>query len=192
MLTKAEFYKKHNGRAMDYDGVAGVQCVDLAKFYLNECFGIKPGSWGNARDYWYNTNPALLPYFKKIKNTKEFVPKRGDICIFDDSQKKYGHICIATNTGAEKNNTQYFYSYDQNYNNIKACTLTKHNYSRFLGVLRPKYWCAKQELNIRAGAGTEYEILGTLHKGEIREVYSLNDTWAEIGNGKYVSAKYLD
>ena len=31
MITYNDFISKHIGKAVDYDGVAGVQCVDLAK-----------------------------------------------------------------------------------------------------------------------------------------------------------------
>lgn len=43
-MTFDQFIKKHLGKAMDYDGVSGVQCVDLAKYYLDEVFGIKAGA----------------------------------------------------------------------------------------------------------------------------------------------------
>ena len=42
MIIYDKFIKNHNGKAVDYDGTAGVQCVDLVKCYLNEVFGIKP------------------------------------------------------------------------------------------------------------------------------------------------------
>ena len=53
-MTFDQFIKKHLGKAMDYDGVSGVQCVDLAKYYLDEVFGIKAGAWGDARAYYEN------------------------------------------------------------------------------------------------------------------------------------------
>lgn len=191
MLTTAEFISKHNGKACDYDGVAGVQCVDLIKAFADEKFGIssKGKSWGNARDYWYNTPPELARITKKIKNTPDFIPKRSDICIFDDAQKKYGHICL----GADGNNTtKTFYSYDQNYNGKKACTYTKHNFNRFLGVLRPIYLCTTANLNVRAGAGTNFEIVDTLDKGTLVKPLEYVNGWAKIGENKYCSAKYLD
>lgn len=50
--TYTEFIKKYNGKAKDYDGVAGVQCVDLIKYYLKEVFGLNPGAWGDAHCYY--------------------------------------------------------------------------------------------------------------------------------------------
>ena len=51
-MTFDSFVKRYIGKAVDYDGVAGVQCVDLVKLYLYNVFGIRAGAWGNARDYW--------------------------------------------------------------------------------------------------------------------------------------------
>ena len=34
-----EFINAYNGKSFDYDGVSGVQCVDLAKMYLDKVFG---------------------------------------------------------------------------------------------------------------------------------------------------------
>ena len=41
-MTYQEFVNKYNGVGTDYDGVAGVQCVDLIKLYLNKVFGLNP------------------------------------------------------------------------------------------------------------------------------------------------------
>lgn len=43
-MTYQEFVNKYNGVGTDYDGVAGVQCVDLIKLYLNKVFGLNPGA----------------------------------------------------------------------------------------------------------------------------------------------------
>ena len=36
IMTFSEFMKKYIGHSIDFDHVAGVQCVDLVKLYLNE------------------------------------------------------------------------------------------------------------------------------------------------------------
>lgn len=133
-----EFVKKYLGTPTDYDKASGVQCVDLAKLYLNKVFGIKPGTWGNAKNYWtgFSSHPELVKNFKKIKNTPDFVPKKGDIVIWNgdiSSKNDYGHIAIATGEG----NTSYFYSYDQNWGG-KPMAKIKHTYKAVYGVLRPK------------------------------------------------------
>lgn len=48
-MNYKEFINTYNGRTFDYDGVAGAQCVDLAKMYLDKVFGIKPRSMGKRK-----------------------------------------------------------------------------------------------------------------------------------------------
>ncbi len=80
-MTFDSFVKRFIGKAVDYDGVSGVQCVDLVKLYLYNVFGIRAGAWGNARDYWldFGSHKIMKENFTKIKNTPEFVPQKGDI-----------------------------------------------------------------------------------------------------------------
>ena len=49
-------------------------------------------------------------------------------------------------------------------------------------------------VNIREGAGTEYDVIGTLKKGELVEILDCGYGWCEIEDGGdegYVSASYL-
>lgn len=138
-MTYDEFIKKHNGVAVDYDGAAGRQCVDLATAYFNEVFGsgIK-NFWYDAHHFWdlFDKNTWLKANFTKVKNTPSFVPKKGDVAIWSGTLNGgWGHIAICTGEG----NTRYFYSYDQNWlGKNDPCTKIKHNYNHVLGVLRPK------------------------------------------------------
>ena len=133
-MTFDEFVKKYNGKSIDYDGTYGVQCVDLIKQYANSVFGVKGGSWGNGEDYWNNTASALAKITTKIKNTASFVPKKGDIMVWNGNVGGgAGHVAICTGEGT----TSYFYSYDQNWNG-KAMHKVKHDYDNVYGVLRPK------------------------------------------------------
>lgn len=134
-MNYQEFINTYNGKSIDYDGVAGVQCVDLAKMYLDKVFGIKAGAWGNAKDYYENYNNLPLGNtFDRIGNTASFVPQRGDIVVWGAGLgNKYGHIAIATGEG----NTSNFYSYDLNWGS-KVVKKVQHNYKGFLGVLRAK------------------------------------------------------
>ena len=137
-VTYSKFISNHAGKAMDYDGVAGAQCVDLAKFYLYEVFGIKPGSWGHAYAYYdeFYSHKELVDNFTRIANTADFVPKKGDILVWKKALNgAYGHIAIASGVG----NTDYFESYDQNWTGCHdACTRIRHSYKYLAGVLRPK------------------------------------------------------
>ena len=130
-----EFINTYNGKSFDYDGAAGVQCVDLAKMYLDKVFGIKPGAWGNAKDYYENyNNLPLKNTFDRIANNASFVPQKGDIVVWGAGLgNTYGHIAIATGEG----NTSNFNSYDLNWGS-KTVKKVSHNYKGFLGVLRTK------------------------------------------------------
>lgn len=137
MISYDEWVDKNLGKAIDFDGAYGVQCVDLAKHFIKNVLGVTPQSIGNAIEYYNkrNTSKYLLDNFTWIDNTKEFVPQKGDLGVFK-SKSGNGHICVCTGEGT----TSYFYSYDQNYPkaNHEPMTLIKHTYSSFLGVLRPK------------------------------------------------------
>lgn len=211
-MNYQEFINYYNGKALDYDGVSGVQCVDLAKFYLNRVFGLQPGAWGNAKDYYlnYNAIPSLVNNFTRIANTPSFVPQKGDIVIWGTGLGKYGHIAIATGEG----NTSQFYSYDMNWGG-KACKKVLHNYKGFLGVLRPKdqskitglnsnptpslFWvridkekaCVRSQPNSNTGAlagskylykGNTFQAVGTVEGENV----SGNNIWYKSWKGNYV------
>ncbi len=151
-----EFIKKYNGKATDYDGGCGVQCVDLAKLYMDKVLGIKIGAIGNAEAYWnrYNELSILNKNFNRIPNTPDFIPQKGDIVVWGKKHGKWGHIAIADGVGT----TSYFYSYDQNWGGKgQGMTRIKHTYkSGFEGVLRPK----RQDLinSVKFAQGQAVEI----------------------------------
>lgn len=136
-MTFNKWVKENLGKGIDYDGTYGVQCVDLAKHYIKNVLGVTPQSIGNAIEYYSKrkTSEYLTKNFKWIDNTAEFIPKKGDLCVFT-SKSGNGHISVATGEGT----TSYFYSYDQNFPKAKHEPMTKikHSYTSFLGVLRPK------------------------------------------------------
>ena len=135
-MTMDNWVKKFIGKGLDYDNAYGIQCVDLVKHFAANVLGVTPQSIGNAIEYYNkrHTSDYLTHNFKWIGNTAEFVPQKGDVCVFT-SKSGLGHVSIASGEGNEK----YFYSYDQNYPSSKHEPMTKikHGYSSFLGVLRP-------------------------------------------------------
>ena len=101
MTAVKTFIEQWRGNRVDYDKVFDYQCVDEIKQYLDECFGLKPGAWGNAVDYWTGTHPAILEKFDKVQGT----PQLGDIIVYGQPYGRgvengrvvyYGHIAIAT------------------------------------------------------------------------------------------------
>ncbi len=172
-----EFVKAYMGKSIDYDGVSGVQCVDLVKVYMNKVFGLKPGAWGNAKDYYENFNnvSALKNNFTRIANTPEFMPIKGDICVWGrnvSSSHNYGHIAIATGEG----NTKELYTYDQNWNG-KAMKKVKHNYIAFLGVLRPKNQAPFTAASNPFKKGNVYTLTVDV---KVREAAGTNAKWKTV------------
>lgn len=135
-MTFDAFVNKYLGRAVDYDGAAGEQCVDLAKAYLKEVHDVPQFSIGGSAKYYYssfNSFPKLKEKFIRIANTPEFVPLKGDLAVWRETEgNKHGHVAICTGVG----DTKSFYTYDMNWNG-KAMKKVKHNYKGFYGVLRP-------------------------------------------------------
>ena len=133
-----EFVKKYLGKAVNYDGVAGVQCVDLAKLYADKVFGLKFGSFGDAHCYYdnYPSNKVLRDNFERIANTPSFVPQLGDLVVWSSRRSRgHGHIAISDGTGG----TRSFYTYDFNWDGKGgAMKRIKHDYLNVLGVLRPR------------------------------------------------------
>lgn len=134
----SEWINKYNGKKTDYDGVYGVQCVDLIDCYIDKCLGLKKGFWGNAKYWWTNRNSSAW-----LKNNFEFITpsykngelKAGDIGI--RTSGTYGHIFIVKESTA---NGKLKY-YDQNADGKGAAmTLREVPYTSAYvnGVLRPK------------------------------------------------------
>lgn len=140
-MTFSAFKTKWIGKRVDYDKVFGYQCVDLIKQYLKEREGLSPGAWGNAIDYWYKTNPAILKGYYKVATSRV---KRSDIVIMKGlSGNPYGHIGLADAKYIP--NYPYFKILEQNGSSGSGTGLgadairTKWKpRSRVIGVLRRK------------------------------------------------------
>ena len=85
--------KWYVGKYIDFDGYYGAQCMDLAVDYVYWATDGKVKLWGNAVDAIRND---LGKYGKVIKNTKDFVPRVGDIAVWTQAPAHplYGHIGI--------------------------------------------------------------------------------------------------
>lgn len=127
-MNVQDFINQYKGRAWDFDGYYGAQCVDLVQFFAK---WLGYGRFtGNAIDLW---NQAGSNYVQ-IPNTPSFVPQAGDIAVWGRSfGNGYGHVGICTGNG----NRDWFESLDANWGDSRALVV-RHNYVGFLGVLRPK------------------------------------------------------
>lgn len=186
-MTYDEFIKEYNGKAIDYDGGYGVQCVDLAKLYLDKVFGIKIGAIGNAEAYWrrYNEIPALKDNFIQTSG----IPQKGDIIVWGKELSEHGHIAIATGDG----NLQKFTSYDQNWG-IKNMHQVEHSYFAVSGLLR-----AKDQSKINGGITNQdlfdidlyYWKYEDLRKNVGSDYNSLFGHWIQFGIKEGRQASYV-
>ena len=120
------------GKALDYDGVYGAQCVDLIAFYYRYLGNTTPG--GNARDYCSN---ALPSGWKRITNSSGFVPQPGDICVWGANaggNGSYGHVAIYINGNSSRINTV-----DQNYLNNQKTDYHFWNTAQVTCFIRPDF-----------------------------------------------------
>lgn len=53
------------------------------------------------------------------------------------------------------------------------------------------WYVACRELNVRAGAGTDYPVIGTHGRGEALDVVRVAGGWAELADGGFVKVEYL-
>lgn len=179
MKSYEDFIKSVIGTSFDEDHASGIQCVDLIKRYLKEVFGLNvPNGFGNAIDYYkeYNNKKLLNTNFERIENTPSFIPKQGDIMVWNEKRGKgAGHVAICTGIGDTKN----FYSYDLNWNNAKKVKEVKHDYKNVLGVLRYKKKEEKKTVNYKMGDLVYLPVLftGAKENGNVLVEYKKNQFW---------------
>lgn len=135
------------------------QCMDLA--YAYTLFLNYPKSTIQhlyAYQAFSSPNDITNEYFQIIPNTPDLVPQEGDIGVFNKTASNIaGHICICTGDG----NTDTFKSLDQNWAGQSKVAEVQHNYSNFLGVLRPKITGEindQTKLPIIDASGNEMEV----------------------------------
>lgn len=135
----SKWVKNNLGNKIDYDGVYGVQCVDLIKSYIKNVLEIEPQSIGNAIDYYKKRNRIkyLKDNFTAYDYSDSFKFHKGDIIVMQGSSS-YGHIAVCTG----EYNKGGVYAYDENYKG-SGDGMTKR-YFEFEGpytikcILRPK------------------------------------------------------
>lgn len=160
------------GKKIDYDGVYGVQCVDLIDDYIVNCLGLKIGFYGNAKDWWNkrNSNKWLKDNFEFI-DPRNTVAQKGDIGI--RTSGTYGHIFIV----AGWNSSNQIIIYDQNatgsHDKVTMRQIS-NTADKINGILRPKdrskidMWgthIVKNNCVVYSKSDLTYEI-GYLNKGD--------------------------
>lgn len=185
-MTVEQFKDKWLGRRIDYDSVYFFQCTDLTKQYLHECFNIKPGAYGDAKDWFLSPNAMLLSAFTKTGG--QALP--GDIVVYNPTPTNpHGHIGIAINNAVmlEQNGTGGGDGLGTN-----AIRLRTINYARVLGLLRPKSQGGDEMISSHDEAQKLYkmlrpngnasaaELLNTVGKRSFKNF--INDATAEIEN----------
>ena len=140
--------KKFLGKKTDYDGMYGVQCVDLIDCYIHECLGLDKDFWGNAKYWWLNRTSSawLKKNFDFITPTyKNGELKKGDIGI--RTSGTYGHIFVIAEP--TKNGKVKYYDQNATGNGDKMTLREKaYNSSTVNGILRPKNQTNLKEVKI--------------------------------------------
>lgn len=134
-----DFVKKYEGKKVDFDGVFGAQCVDLARQYWKEGLGILEhtgpcSTTGGAKDLFldYEKMPIEKKYFIKIQKNKVFIP--GDTLIWDSTEtNKYGHVAIYLETLNDS-----VIVFEQNGFKQDGAKVTVRSKEKLLGALRKK------------------------------------------------------
>lgn len=139
MKTPKEFVDEYKGRAIDYDGSHGVQCVDLFKIF---CAWTKqvpvyatPNGWADG--YWYSRNQlGYYNYFDYITDYKTF--QDGDWVMWARGSQSHPSSHIA----------MYYQGleFGMNQSSSREATLKGTNFSDALGALRWKGFNAMKQL----------------------------------------------
>lgn len=127
-MTFDELIQQYNGKGIDWDGYYGYQCFDLAHFYAVKVVGKDIPAKPAAKDLW---NVEITGY-KKIANTPDGVPQKGDIIIWGTGIGAWGHVAIFV-----AGNTSSFTSFDQNFPTGSLCHIQQHDYTGVLGWFHP-------------------------------------------------------
>lgn len=116
---------------IDYDGVYGVQCVDLILAYY-DYLGVSPVG-GNACDYAYNSLPSR---WNRIPDHAGFVPSPGDIAVWTYGTDNYGHVAIILEADSYTMTVAEFLG---STHTGRVHTYSYYGWGTFYGVIRPDF-----------------------------------------------------
>lgn len=144
-MTYSDFIWKYNNRYVDYDGYYSTQCVDLVRQYIKDVLG-----WDAYKALPAGKNAITIfnnfkdnQYFKKVYNTPNALPKKGDIVFYKYYPFLYGsagHVEIV-----DQADLYYMVNFSQNWTTGKPCIFVKrgsnkwlHGYRGCVGWLTPR------------------------------------------------------
>jgi len=134
-----EFVNKYKGTKVDFDGMYGAQCVDLARQYFKDVWGFikQPEGVEGAKDFYFNHDKR--PIQKSLCDCVPFSgdekPPVGAVVLFDKSAaNKYGHvgICLAVHEDGIE-------IFEQDGFKLDGAKITKWKFDRLVG------WLVKKE-----------------------------------------------
>lgn len=143
------------GRALDWDGAYGAQCVDLI-YALYNYLGVSPVG-GNAVDYTWNTLPAG---WQRLQGA---APQPGDILVYNNAP--YGHVGIYASASLMYHQAPSMGGY------VMRDARNYKYYGSYWGVIRPNYTdgAAVEVLTVsgvnypvQKRAGEPFEVFGVL------------------------------
>ena len=138
MISAKEFRNTYIGKAIDVDGAAGVQCVDLFKqcCYLAGKKAFALGGSGYADEIVHRfTALGLDDYFTKVSLADA---RYGDWCVWDKGSKEAPDSHVAMFEKKDGSSRAIFLG--QNQGGVSKATEISISTSGIIGVLRLKAW----------------------------------------------------
>jgi hypothetical protein len=140
-MTPADFYNQYNGKAINDDSYAGVQCVDAFRVFckwIGSSAYPTPNGWADG--YWYGRS-AHADLFDSVP-VGQF--RNGDWVIWAKWSKSHesSHIAMYYNG----------YEFGQNQSTSRVFTLKSTNFSDALGALR---WRGFENMSIELKEGLQ-------------------------------------
>lgn len=125
-LSLQQFINTYNGRAVDFDGYYGAQCVDLIQFYNRDVVGV-----GRFTGDAINIYGQLGNSYTWVRNTPAGIPRPGSVVVwgapygYNPTLKRYfGHVAIVVSANL---NTMTVLSQNYPYNTGTAFRTLSYN-----------------------------------------------------------------
>lgn len=98
-----DFVARWRGKRVDEDGAYAYQCIDIARQFVKEQYGVKLSHFsGSALNGWKTGSP-FNKRWKRIVYAPGLVPDTGDVVFLDKTRvNPYGHVCIAEVSDANR------------------------------------------------------------------------------------------